>query len=58
MADYELERTDVTPEHYRQLQEWGFVPHRDQHGRLWFTQRDVYRELVASGKIAAGSTVQ
>lgn len=51
-------RAQVTQEHYRQLAEWGFVPHRDQHGRLWFTERDEYRRLVEAGAIKPGESVQ
>ena len=48
----------VTPEHYRALSEMGFVPHREEDGRLVFINRNEYRELVEAGKIRPGSTVQ
>lgn len=58
MIDDSVMMAKITPEHFRQLREWGFVPYRDKNGRLLFAEREEYLKLLASGKIGQGASLQ
>jgi hypothetical protein len=48
----------LTSEILRQNSEMGYVPHRGPDGRLSFIERDYYAELVATGKLPPGCSIQ